>query len=572
MASPPQFADRRWFRSIRAWLVFAAISWGVVSGQEAGEQESATSFFGAVDVQVINVDVHVTDDRGQPISDLTLDDFELLEDGRPVEVSDFFAVVDGRLVSANGTESPPSDEATEPVAPVSAPPLPENQRLYLVIYVDNFNLHPLSRRWVIDGVEQFLVSYVQPEDRVMVVSYDRKLNLRTRGFTNDRELIGGALRDATEVTAHAVNRDSERRRVLQEIDRAESPQYALSEARSHADFVRNEMGFGIDAIRDVVSRLAGIDGRKALLHISDGIPMIAGEDLFLAAAERFQGLPYTEQFQYNMSRRINQLTSQANAAGVTLYTLDARGLHGTESDSAEFDYANLRAARALIDNTRDLNLQSSLIEMAADTGGQSILNTNALGPAIRGLNQDLRTYYSLGYQPAVIDGSYHQLEVRVKRKGVKVRHRAGYRAKSRDTRVQESAVASLDFGLTSNPLAAGVRFGRGEASGDRVLVPVEISVPISELTLIPDQDVYRGRLRVLVGIRDQRGDSSGAIPQAPADITVPEDEVETARSQDFVYALTLELEPKPQHVAVTVVDDYGNAVSHLIEAVSPTAN
>ncbi len=551
------------------WLLLVATSWGLASGQEAEEPESDTGFFGAVDVQVINIDVHVTDDQGQPVPDLTLDDFELYEDGRPVAISDFFAVADGRLASTPAGGSPAVDEPAEPAAASPSPALPENQRLYLVIYVDNFNLHPLSRRWVIDGVEQFLVSYVRPEDQVMVVSYDRKLNLRTPGFTYDREQIAEALREATEVTAHAVNRDSERRRVLQEIDRAESPQYALSEARAHADFVQNEMGFGIDAIRDVVARLAGIDGRKALLHISDGIPMIAAEDLFLAAAERFQGLPYTEQFQYNMSRRFNQLTSQANAAGVTIYTLDARGLHGTESDSAEFDYANLRAARGLIDNTRDLNLQSSLIEMAADTGGQAILNTNALGPALRRLNQDLRTYYSLGYQPAVIDGSYHQLEVKVKRKGVKVRHRAGYRAKTRQTRVQESAVASLDFGLTSNPLAAAVRFGRGEASGDRVRVPVEITVPIGELTLIPDQGEYRGRLRVLVGIRDQRGDSSGVIPQAPADITVPEQDLEAARGQDFVYAFTLELEPKPQHVAITVVDDYGNAVSHLIEAVSP---
>ena len=493
-------------------LLCIVIGGGSAGGQETVDQNAETSFFGAVDVQVINIDVHVTDSQGAPVTDLTLEDFELFEDGRPVTISDFFAVVEGRLARAQGAESPPpaADEVIEPIADPTAPELPENQRLYLVIYVDNFNLHPLSRRWVIDGVEQFLLSYVQPDDQVLVVSYDRVLNVRTPGFTSDRELIAEALREATEVTAHAVNRDAERRRVLRDIDRADSPLFALGEARSHAQFVRNEMGFGIDAIRDVVSRLAGIDGRKALLHISDGIPMIAGEDLFLAASERFQQMPYTEQFQYNMSRRINQLTAQANSAGVTLYTLDARGLHGTESGSAEFDYANLGAVRGLIDNVRDLNLQSSLLEMASDTGGQAILNTNALGPAMRRLNQDLRTYYSLGYQPATIDGQYHQLEVRVKRKGVDVRHRAGYRAKTRQTRVQESAVASLDFGLTNNPLRAELRFGPGRASEDRVRVPVEITVPIGELTLIPDEGVYRGRLQVLVGIRDHRGDTSGS--------------------------------------------------------------
>lgn len=568
--------------SRRGWFTLIAVLWLALTvdagAQEPQESSPTGTFFGSVDVQVVNIDVHVTDKQGRPVTDLTLADFELYEDGRPVTISDFYAVVDGRPVATQGASDTvgPADSGNEARAPeplVGTPDLPESQRLYLVIYVDNFNLHPLSRRWVIDGAQQFLLGYLEPDDRVLVVSYDRDLKLRTPGFVNDRRVIAEALEEAAMVTAHAVNRDAERNRVLQDIDRAENPGFALAEARSHAEFVMNETGFGIDAIREVVTKLAGIDGRKAMLYISDGMPMIAGEDLFLAASERFQALPHAEVFQYNMSQRFNELTAQANAGGVTLYTLDARGLHATQSQSAEFNYANLLAVKALIDNTRDLNLQSTLTELAADTGGQAILNTNALGPAFRGINQDLRTYYSLGYQPASIDGRYHRLEVKVDRPGVEVRHRAGYRAKAREQRVQESAVAALDFGLEKNPLEASLRFERGTSGDDgTVLVPVEIAVPLANLTLVPAEGVHHGRLRVLVGIRDQRGDTSGVIAQQPAELAIPEAELAQARRQNFVYALTLSVEPKPQQVAVTVVDDYGTEVSHLIHAINPGAS
>lgn len=556
---------------------FSVLAFGALAiAQDAPSTESQTptvgSFFGSVDVQVVNIAVHVTDKQGQPVTDLTLEDFELFEDGRPVAISDFYAVVDGRPVrKPESTDTPPAPqpEAQPPVTP-DVQELPEDQRLYLVIYVDNFNLHPLSRRWVINGAKRFLTSYVTAEDRVLVISYDRDLKVRTPGFVSDRNVIEEALEEAAMVTAHAVNRDAERNRVLQEVDRANEPLFALNEVRGHADFVHNEMSFGIDAIRQAVNKVAGIDGRKAMLYISDGLPMMVGEDLFLAVSERFQDLPNSEMFRYNMNRRFKELTAQANSAGVTLYTLDARGLHATQSQSAEFNYTNLLRSKALIDSTRDLNLQSTLIEMADDTGGQAILNTNALAPAFRRLQQDLRTYYSLGYQPATIDGRYHTLEVKVKRPGVKVRHRGGYRAKERQQRVREAAASALDFGLENNPLAAEMRFGRPvEGESDRFLVPVEIAVPLGRLTLVPAEGSHHGRLQVLVGIRDPRGDTSGVIPQAPADLTIPDPEIERARQQKFVYEFTLEVEAKPQQIAVTVVDDYGTEVSHLNRAIDP---
>src|SRR5215212_1807061 len=69
------------------------------------------TFFESIDVQVVNFEVFVTDRQGQRVSGLTREDFEIAEDGKPVEISNFYAVAGGR------SEVPESaDPAAEPEA------------------------------------------------------------------------------------------------------------------------------------------------------------------------------------------------------------------------------------------------------------------------------------------------------------------------------------------------------------------------------------------------------------------------------------------------------------------------
>ena len=67
------------------------------TAQGAATQDDAasllsTNFIDTVDVNVINVDVFVTDKDGHRVTGLTQDDFELLVDKRPVAISNFYAV------------------------------------------------------------------------------------------------------------------------------------------------------------------------------------------------------------------------------------------------------------------------------------------------------------------------------------------------------------------------------------------------------------------------------------------------------------------------------------------------
>ena len=63
-------------------------------------QDDSSLFFDTVDVHVVNVEVVVTDKDGKPAVGLARDDFEVYEDGKRVEVANFFAVEGRRTVLA----------------------------------------------------------------------------------------------------------------------------------------------------------------------------------------------------------------------------------------------------------------------------------------------------------------------------------------------------------------------------------------------------------------------------------------------------------------------------------------
>jgi hypothetical protein len=114
----------------------------------------AGDFFESIDVSVVNVDVYVTDKKGNRVNGLTRDDFEILEDKKPMAITNFYAVDEGRPV-------PTAEELANPAPPGPAavpgmpPEIPEDQRLHLVVYIDNFNIHPFSRNKTFTALREF---------------------------------------------------------------------------------------------------------------------------------------------------------------------------------------------------------------------------------------------------------------------------------------------------------------------------------------------------------------------------------------------------------------------------------
>src|SRR5690606_32399152 len=133
------------------------------------------------------------------------------------------------------------------------------------------------------------------------------------------------------------------------------------------------------------------------------------------------------------------------------------------------------------------NLQAPLKLLAERTGGQATVNTNDVGPALERLATDLGTYYSLGYRPARhSDGRYHRISVEVKRKGLQVRHRDGYRDEPPEERMSRSVMAGLKFGRADNPLGVLLEPGTAQRLADgNYRVDLRVLLPVNRLTIVP---------------------------------------------------------------------------------------
>ena len=102
----------------------------------AQDPPTGEGFKDSIQVSVVNLDVYVTDKKGQPVTGLKKEDFQVFEDGSPVEISNFFA-------ESRGTE-PAAPAASAGPGP-AAPERPVSQRLRLVVFVDDVNLSQSNR-------------------------------------------------------------------------------------------------------------------------------------------------------------------------------------------------------------------------------------------------------------------------------------------------------------------------------------------------------------------------------------------------------------------------------------------
>ncbi len=538
---------------------------------EGGSASTAEElFFDSVDVNIINVEVYVVDKQGNRIRGLTRDDFTLEVDGKPAAITNFYAVEDGEAKIAAPTPEyvPPTDPAA-PAAPPAAPPsgvspeveTPLEQKLHLIVYVDNFNLHPFSRNRAFGYIRTFLRTRLLPGDEVMLVSYDRSLHVR-HPFTSDPELIASSLYDLEEVSAHAVHFDSDRKDILDYIYEADDLTLARGRASQYAGSLYNDVSFTIEALKGLVDNLAGLPGRKAILYISDGLAMRPAEDIYHALNDKFRDSSVlTEAYRFDATRNIQELTAKANANRVTFYALEAAGLR----TYSYIDASNFQAnGGPLIDQIHFANLQQSLQFMAQQTGGMAILNTNNFGPMLDRVADDFANYYSLGFSSSSTAGRYHEIEVKVQgNRDYKARIRDGYRSKTVETRVAEMTMASLQYGFQQNDLNIELEIGQERPDqGRHFLVPIIIKIPLDKLNLVAHNDMLRGRVRLFIGARDSEG-GVAPIQDVPVPIDIPQKGFVSGQGAIYKYEVTLQMRRGRQVVAVGVRDEIGAVTSYV---------
>jgi VWFA-related protein len=524
----------------------------------AQPQEPIPPVSETVEVNVTNVDVFVTDSKGQRVNGLTADDFEVRQDGIPQKITNFYAVSGGKVLFEDGT-SVPFD-----VKEAAAPEVPAVVQAHYIFYIDNQNITPQRRNYMFKRLKEFITQSVGPNAEGMIVTYNRSLKTR-KGFTSHPNELIATLEEIELDTGGGSNTVADRKDVIERISDSKNEAQAQSLADNYSKALRNDIEFTVDALVDTISSLAGIQGRKNLVYVSEGLPAMAGLELYEAIRDKFQDPSASmQEFEYDMSPRYVKIVSAANANGVTIYTLDASGLQTPDMVQAE----NRSTSVHINDFVVRQNLQGPIQMMAEQTGGLSAVNTNDWKAPLDQIAADFSNFYSLGYRPAKgASDRGHKIEVTVKKKGMTVRTRSSFMEKSVETRTAEAVVASLHYARTDNPLGVSVSVGDAKPyDSENYLLPVRIAVPIGKLGLVPSGDQYLGSFFIYFVVLDVSGKQSDLQIQRQ-EVKVPLKDLSIAQRKDFYYDVSLVVVPGGQKVAVGVRDGVSNLVSYAQKSV-----
>ncbi|MFL6236170.1 MAG: VWA domain-containing protein, partial [Thermoanaerobaculia bacterium] len=416
----------------------------------AGEPPAGESFKDSIEVSVVNLDVYVTDKAGKPVTGLKKEDFQVFEDGQPVEISNFYA-------ESRGTAPAASTVSAGPAGPgPAAPERPVSQRLRLVVFVDDVNLSQANRMRILQNVGKFLHAELKPGDEVMLVRYSQRLDIR-RQFTADLKAVDAELAEILKLPTDIRKYQQSFDQAIQSINFSQLGSERGGETAAGTEIEGQLNAWAgeesvmvqgsLDALDSVVNWLAGVPGRKAVLYVSDGLPLTPGLDLYTiysrapkgpAAQERVSAMSAEK---FDLTTRFRQVTSHASRNRVAFYPIEAYGTRGTEGSL--FDSVSL-AVR-----------QAGLRFLAEDTGGRALVNAADVPAALARVSEEFGTYYSIGYQPRRTgDEAEHKIEVKVKARGAQVRYRQWYRDKPVGETVAEGTLAVMRFGPEDNPLGA----------------------------------------------------------------------------------------------------------------------
>lgn len=508
-----------------------------------------------IEVRITNVDVVVTDRSGKPVHGLTKDDFEILEAGKPQAITNFYEIQGEAAPGVPGAE-----------AARSAPEVPpEVARRRIVVFVDNYSIHPHTRKQALEALEKSLDTLMRPGDQVMLVSWN---NSREIAFplTSDRSAILERFKAAQMQTTGAFVIEATKNQVIDYatalLEEAKTGRrlkftdaYSMStaSARSYAEQLWSAHKTMVLDLQRTIATMAGVEGKKVLVFLGAELPVNPGQDIFARVDSMY--LQYMKNIQPSVAREPSRslaaemrgVARQANAHGVTMYMIDASD---RRSISAEHSLAN----EAEADFLNEAETQMAMASIAQATGGITIPGGKLFDSAIRTISRDLESYYSLGFRSPDGSDPDRRIQVKVKRDGLRVRSRQTYVSKSADEAVRERVAANVLHGQVKSdfPVAIEVSAPAKQPSG-HYQVQLKVTFP-STITLIPEGDHLKGEFAIFIVTGNSRGGLS-RVSSETRPMTFPKGaQAQLEAQKHFVYSSPLVIAGGEQIISVAIAD------------------
>lgn len=522
-----------------------------------------SQFGEVIDVRVINVDAVVTGPNGVPVRGLGAEEFELRVDGRVVPISYFAALEDGHTI-----------EAGVPVESGSA------TRPYLALVWDQRAFRPKDAAATLGTLVERLPALIESTRGIMIARQGTTLGIE-QSFSTDQGLLTNAISRLDDRTAVSFAR-GERTLLRSRLARALRPEDAktseearlvreqadrlLQEINLQAQQERQEALAGLDQLRQLVSLLSNLPGRKSVLYLGGGIQTRPAEPLYRAWHDKYDSIANRLRVPSfggradltDVTSGFVSLTTAANNHRVAFYTHD---LSGARSSAASVEFATVEAAEFATEESIDR--QQNLLGLATSTGGLGVINRASVGPLLDGLLRDLQSYYSLGFELSDVVPRRGRIELRVRSPNLRVRHFDRFDDTAAGDQLREAAMTALLTDQATNPLEISVEVGAGEKQRNGTyVVPLLVKVPISHLALLPQGNRHVGKLSVVVVARSADGDlSAPSFGEVPVEIE--NTDLLAAMSRLAGYRLRVQVSPGEQTIAIGLRDDVALRLSTI---------
>lgn len=428
-------------------------------------------------VQVVLVDVTVTDHSDAPVSGLKKEDFEIQEAGKAQTIASF-----------EEHQVHPQTQAPQALPPhvYSNDSVSKTADSVDVLVMDALNTQVTDQAYA----RQQMVKYLQqsqPGPRLAIFTLSQHLRI-VEGFTVDPAVLLAALnrkdwggRPQASLTLPSESETIAQQQTINEIAQASSGPMAaaapamitniqqfMAETSNYQLYARVEMT--LQALEQLAHYLSTFPGRKNVIWFSGSFPLT-----LLPTS----GRDYDSSYAQDVKEKLRQTTNLLASAQVAIYPIAAAGLIGDSvgntaqrfatslpvapgTSKGEAEMAETEQGHMLI-----YSAQNAMQFIARDTGGEAFYNTNGLKEALAKAVNNGSNYYTISYTPTDKDqdGRYRPIQVKVRNGHYKLSYRHGYFADDGKKAVTQNAAMEDPL----QPL-----MGRGLPESTQILYKVRV--------------------------------------------------------------------------------------------------
>ncbi len=523
--------------------------------------------------ELVSVRAVVTDKNGNVVENLKKEDFEVLENDRPQDISFFSLEHTGKLSRAAASTANDAIKNPQPTAPTTG----SSGARTVVIFVDTVNLSFSSLYLLKQELKKFVATSLAEDDQVALVTTTAALGVFEQ-FTRDRQLLNRVIdkiapwqpdtrvRFFTPLLAARVLRQDPTAKLLalcivkeeqgqacgsdfqdrnQFTSRMNAADDVLIEGRARdvlTEAIRRRQ-MTLTTLRSVTERLQAVPGQKILAFFSDGFTMMGyGGESDMSA--------------------VQTVVSRAIRSGVVIYSFNAKGLQpdafadasmGTFMPPPSFStYMGLSARDA----------ENGLNAMAADSGGKAFFNTSNLSIGLQKVLDENSIYYALDYYSSnnAAENKFRKIKVRVKNHDdYKVRAQRGYLPadfKSEDETLltpRQRLIKAMTAPLSVTAIGVTATANYLELEGDKAQVSLSIYADAASFDYLLQNEARVFDAEIGVAVLDESGKLVKTINEQMKGALTPE-QFELAKQNGFKSSRRLELAPGMYNIRVGLME------------------